>query len=144
MKTNILLGILIVVLLINGLAMFWWQKASHEHHGHRPPPKISDAIHFTGEKKKEIDELEKLHFKKKEELFEKQKDLRKKLFISENTGIKRDSILSAIGQNQIAIESITVDFFVKIRDVANESQKKELNQLIEKFIHAPPIHRKRR
>lgn len=143
MKTNILLSLLTGVLLLNGVAIFFWQRDSRSEHQHKRPPKITDVLNFSGDKEKMVDKLENEHFQQKDDLIAKQKSLRKELFLAENTPNRKDSLIQLIGTNQKAIESITLSYFTSIRKVCSEKQQKELNKLIEKMIQGPPHHHRK-
>jgi hypothetical protein len=144
MKTNILIGLLISILLLNGLAILFWQQENRRDHFDRKPPKISKVLQFSGQQKVFVDKLEEAHFKKKEALLERQKKLRREVFVENNAFSSKDSLLRLIGQNQQEIEHMTSEYFNSIRAICTNEQALALNRLIEKMIQGPPQHRHKR
>lgn len=144
MKTNFLLSLLIGVLLLNGVAIFLWQRDSRSGLQHKRPPKITAVLNFSGEQERIVDKLENEHFQQKDDLIAKQKSLRKELFLVDNSPNRKDSLIQLIGTNQKAIESMTLSYFNSIRKICSESQQEELNKLIEKMIQGPPHHHRKK
>ena len=134
MKTIKFYKILIVVLiLVNlGTLFFFWSG----HKGPRHPRKndLVEMLDLTGNTKTKILELQDDHFKKKDTLIKRSRNLHETLFQSFNdeskdsTDIKR--LIDKIVENQRETEQMTFDYFKVVNSLCTPDQQKKLQDLI--------------
>lgn len=134
-----ILSIVLLILNIGTLVFFYVTKPPHP-----PRPgehRLSDQIALTGDSKKKVDALEKRHHRDKRDLMQQDMKLHKQLYGKLNSE-QSDEILVKINTNRLQIEKMTYDFFSDVAQHCNNSQRKKLNELIDKslrrIIGAPP------
>jgi Spy/CpxP family protein refolding chaperone len=134
MKTNKFYKIIIVVLiLINlGTLFFFWK-------GHRGPGRpdknqLVEMLNLTGDTKTKILELQDDHFKKKEALIKRSRNLHESLFQSFNDKSKDSTdikmLIDKIVENQRETEQMTFDYFKVVNSMCTPDQQKKLQELI--------------
>ena len=144
---KILIGILVVVNLTT--VYFLWSSANGDHHP--PHPKRNDLVDrlgITGDKKEQIMRLQDDHFKKKDALIHKSRELHEKLFLSFNDTSKDSTeiaqIIDDIVENQRETEQMTFDHFKDVSALCTTEEKKLLEEIIHDVLRRgpPPPRRK--
>jgi Spy/CpxP family protein refolding chaperone len=134
MKTIKFYKILIVVLiLVNlGTLFFFWSG----HKGPRHPGKndLVEMLDLTGNPKTKILELQDDHFKKKDALIKRSRNLHETLFQSFNDESKDSTdinrLIDKIVENQRETEQMTFDYFKVVNLLCTPDQQKKLQDLI--------------
>lgn len=134
MKTNRFYKIIIsVLILINiGTLFFFWK-------GHKGPQRpdrnqLVEMLDLSGNAKTKILALQDDHFKKKDALIKRSRNLHESLFKSFNdeskdsTEIKK--LIDKIVENQRETEQMTFDYFKVVNSLCTPDQQKELQELI--------------
>ena len=139
------LVIVLVIINIALLATIWMKPRFGGPHEHTPPlnggPRemIIHELNFNKQQIKQFDVLVSEHRNSIKELREQGKDLRTNLFDLLKTdvidSVKVKEATSAIGANQIAIESSTFSHFEKVRKICDEGQKKKFDEIIQTITH---------
>ena len=134
MKTTKFYKLVIVVLILVNLTtlFFLWKGPRRPKHPDRN--ELVEMLDLSGNAKTKILALQDDHFKKKDALIKRSRNLHESLFKSFNdeskdsTDIKR--LIDEIVENQRETEQMTFDYFKVVNSLCTPDQQKELQELI--------------
>ena len=134
MKTTKFYKLVIVVLILVNLTtlFFLWKGPRRPKHPDRN--ELVEMLDLSGNAKTKILALQDDHFKKKDALIKRSRNLHESLFKSFNdeskdsTDIKR--LIDEIVENQRETEQMTFDYFKVVNSLCTPDQQKKLQDLI--------------
>lgn len=143
---EILIGALFVLNL--GTLIFLWTTMKGGHPPHPPRKSLVEVLDLKGEAKDEILALETEHFRVKDSLVDKSRELHERLFQFFKDP-KHDSadvaiLIDKIVENQRETEQMTFDYFKKVNNLCTPAQKEKLQKMIHDVLgkmggpHHPP------
>jgi hypothetical protein len=140
--------LVIFLIVLNGITVTFLYLKKPKHH-HKPDPmEIVDLLHLNGAKTKKVLSLQKDHFDQKDQLIKNRKELHLALFNTfYNSSCKQstiDTLINKIVENEREIETMTYFYFMRINDLCDAEQKKNLKKLIRRVLthqHLPPPER---
>jgi hypothetical protein len=141
MKTLQFYKFLVVVLvLVNATTLFFLWKG-HSPHGRPDRNQLVEHLGLEGNKKEQVLKLQDTHFKLKDALVNKSRQLHEDMFTVFNDASK-DSLdvqkkIDQIVENQREIELMTFEYFKKVDALCNKSQKQQLKELIHQVLRQP-------
>ena len=134
MKTNRFYKIIIsVLILINiGTLFFLWKGPKRPKHPERN--ELVEMLDLSGNAKTKILALQDNHFKKKDALIKRSRNLHESLFKSFNNESKDSTeikmLIDKIVENQRETEQMTFDYFKVVSSLCTPDQQKRLQELI--------------
>jgi Spy/CpxP family protein refolding chaperone len=138
MKENRFYKILIVLLIILNLTtlFFFWNMKKHG-----PPDKneLVELLDLTGKSKLKILALQEVHFREKENLLRRSRQLHEQLFqsFSDSSKDKEDIAfqINLIVENQRETEQMTFDYFKEVNSLCTPEQRLKLQKLIQRVFN---------
>ena len=114
---------------------------------HRPHqrPRIVNILNIEDARANEINRKELIHFNMKKKLMDKSKKLRAQLLLSFENELPEsqvDSILHLISANQYELDKMTYIFFMDIKSICSENERKQLNDFFTRVLEEEPRHKK--
>lgn len=134
MKTIRFYKLFIAVLILLNLITLFILWSSTKKHG---PPGRNDLVELLdlqGTQKTKILDLQDDHFKKKDALIQKSRNLHEELFLSFSDASKDSTeiaqLIDRIVENQRETERMTFDYFKEVHALCDPHQKEKLEELI--------------
>lgn len=138
MKTLRFYKILVIVLILINAATLYFFFTAHRHPGKPGKTDLVDNIGITGENRMKIIQLQEKHFKDKDALIQRSRDLHEQLFRSFSDSQKDSadvaSIINDIVENQRETEQMTFDHFKDVHALCTPEQQEELQKLIREVL----------
>jgi len=135
---QIVIGLLV---LMNGISLFFlFRPQKHPHH-FRKPPSIIDVLDIEGKNVNKIKELETIHFNEKGKLMDEIRVNKRKVYSligKKHNKQTLDSLLSFVNSKNYQAEKMTFDYFQKIRMLLPKSKQKELDSFVQNVIANHP------
>lgn len=150
MKTTRFYKLIIVVLILINLTtlFFLWKGPRRPKHPERN--ELVELLDLSGNAKIKILELQDDHFKKKDALINRSRNLHESLFQSFNDESKDSTeikmLIDKIVENQRETEQMTFDYFKVVNSLCTPDQQKRLQELIHDVLKraggppSPPKH----
>ena len=151
MKTTKFYKLVIVVLILVNLTtlFFLWKGPRRPKHPERN--ELVEMLDLSGNAKTKILALQDDHFKKKDALIKRSRNLHESLFKSFNDKSKDSSeikmLIDKIVENQRETEQMTFDYFKVVNSLCTPDQQKRLQELIHDVLKragGPPSPPKRK
>ena len=149
-KSRIIFLVVVVLLIANTiLTSIMWLKMNRNLHGHQrfsPPPErgafIIDELGFDSMQTLQFRKISDEHFKKLDELKEKEHQLKDKFFsLFKSDTASKEIVLYYASQSaniQMSIDTLNYTNFQRIRAICNEEQKLKFFEIIQRIFMSPP------
>ncbi len=160
---NVLIGLLLG-LNITVLASIWMtnKKIDHRQMNHhespmpegpkhnRPEPHnriehvFKSELGFSDDQMKQFKILKEEHRENTKKYLRELKELKKEMFtsISDENNINGEAITKEIGEKQTALELLTLHHFTDLRNLCNEDQKKQFDEILDQMSKRFSKHQK--
>ncbi|MBU3659439.1 MAG: hypothetical protein FGM14_06205 [Flavobacteriales bacterium] len=139
--------VIVLLVLMNGVSLYFlFRPHKHPHHFRRPPS-IVDVLAIKGESVQQIKAIEEVHFTQKGKLINEIRTNKRKVYQLIGTKFKAqtlDSLLSVINSNNYKMEKMTFDYFEQLRTIVPKEKQKELDKFVIDVIAnhpGPPKHK---
>lgn len=138
MKTLRFYKIVITVLFVMNLTTLYFLWDSSRRPPHHKRKDLVEMLNLTGPAKTKVTKLQTEHFRVKDSLVDRGRDLHEYLFRSFNDptkdSIEIKKIINDIVENQRETEQMTFDYFKKVNSLCTQEQQEELQGLIHDVI----------
>ncbi len=134
MKTTRFYKLIIVVLILINLTTLFFLWKGHKRPKHPERNELVELLDLSGNAKIKILALQDDHFKKKDALINRSRNLHESLFQSFNDESKDSTeikmLIDKIVENQRETEQMTFDYFKVVNSLCTPDQQKRLQELI--------------
>jgi Spy/CpxP family protein refolding chaperone len=143
MKTNRVLTIAVVLLLLVNVAMLIFMLRSHGRHDMRgrdggPFDMMVKELNMTEQQQTDFKKLKAEHFKNIGPVFDSIKTLKKSLFDLVKAETANDSLISKysglIAEQQAIVDKATINHFRKVRALFSGDQQKKFEDFVQKMM----------
>jgi Spy/CpxP family protein refolding chaperone len=145
MKTNRILTIAVVLLLLVNVAMLIFMLKGRDHHPARfeggkggPFDMMVKELNMTEQQQTDFKKLKAEHFKNIGPVFDSIKTLKKSLFDLVRTETINDSAVSKysglIAEQQALVDKATINHFRKVRAMFSGDQQKKFEEFVQKMM----------
>ena len=145
MKTNRILTIAVVLLLLVNVAMLIFMLKGRGHHGMKnqgaregPFDMMVKELNMTEQQQTEFKKLKEAHFAAIKPVFDSVRTLKKSLFGLVKEENVNDSLVNnysgLISQQQAIIDKLTINHFRKVRTLFSGDQQKKFDEFVQKMM----------